>query len=113
MQLNCVQCLTCAVLSAIAAILTEQIHMPDVLSCAGPICYAGVLSLGVAYTLQIMGQQRLEPTTASLLMSLESVFAVLSGCLILHETMSGAEIAGCVLMFVAVVLAQVPVKTGT
>lgn len=113
LQLNCVQCMTSAVLSAIATILTEQIHMPDILSCAGPICYAGVLSLGVAYTLQIMGQQRLEPTTASLLMSLESVFAVLSGWLILHETMSGFEIAGCVLMFVAVILAQVPVKTGT
>lgn len=112
LQLNCVQCLTCAVLSAAATILTEQPQIPDILACAGPIAYAGVLSLGVAYTLQIVGQKRLEPTSASLLMSLESVFAVLSGWLILHETMSVAEITGCVLMFVAVVLAQIPVKTG-
>lgn len=112
LHLNCVQCLTCAVLSAAATILTEQPQIPDIVACAGPIAYAGVLSLGVAYTLQIVGQKRLEPTSASLLMSLESVFAVLSGWLILHETMSGAEIAGCILMFVAVVLAQIPVKTG-
>ena len=113
LHLNCVQCITCAVLSAIATILTEQPRIPDILACSGPIAYAGVLSLGVAYTLQIVGQQRLEPTPASLLMSLESVFAVLSGWLILKETMTGFEIMGCILIFAAVILSQIPVKTGT
>ena len=113
LELNCVQCITCALLSAIATLLTEQPHMEDILACAGPVSYAGVLSLGVAYTLQIVGQQRLAPTAASLLMSLESVFAVLSGWLILRETMTGFEVAGCVLMFGAVILAQLPAKKGT
>lgn len=113
LHLNCVQCLTCAVLSAIATLMTEEANMPDIIACAGPICYAGILSLGVAYTLQIVGQKHLEPTTASLLMSLESVFAVLSGWLILHETMTVYETLGCVLMFAAVILAQLRVKTGT
>ena len=107
LQLNCVQCMTCAVLSAIVTFLTEEPKIPDILACAGPIAYAGVLSLGVAYTFQIVGQKRLEPTTASLLMSLESVFAVLSGWLILQETMTPYEITGCILMFTALTLPTV------
>lgn len=110
LQLNCVQCLTCTVLSALMTFLTEEPKPSDILACAGPICYAGVLSLGVAYTLQIVGQKYLEPATASLLMSLESVFAVLSGWLILRETMTAYETAGCVLMFAAVILSQIPAK---
>jgi drug/metabolite transporter (DMT)-like permease len=74
-----------------------------------PILYAGVMSCGVGYTLQIVGQEGVNPTVASLLMSLESVFSVLSGMVILHETMSLREILGCVLVFTAVIFAQVPV----
>jgi drug/metabolite transporter (DMT)-like permease len=74
-----------------------------------PILYAGVMSCGVGYTLQIVGQEGVNPTVASLLMSLESVFSVLSGMVILHETMSLREILGCVLVFAAVIFAQVPV----
>lgn len=70
--------------------------------------YTGVMSSGVAYTLQILAQRRTDPTTATLLMSLESVFAALSGCLILHESLSGKEILGCILVFAAVLLAQIP-----
>ena len=73
-----------------------------------PILYAGGLSSGVAYTLQIVGQKYTEPTTATLILSLEAVFAVLAGWLILGEVMTGKEIVGCVLVFVAVILAQIP-----
>lgn len=72
-----------------------------------PLLYAAVLSSGVAYTLQIVGQVGLNPTVASLLMSLESVFSVLAGWLILHETMSAKELLGCCLIFLAVVIAQI------
>lgn len=73
-----------------------------------PILYAGGLSSDVAYTLQIVGQKYTEPTTATLILSLEAVFAVLAGWLILGEVMTGKEIVGCVLVFVAVILAQIP-----
>lgn len=108
LQLNCVQCLSCGVLSVPFMLLTEQPDIDSILVCWLPLCYAGVLSLGVAYTLQIVGQKDVEPTAASLLMSMESVFAVLTGWLILHETMTPYETAGCVLMFAAVILSQLP-----
>lgn len=73
-----------------------------------PILYAGVLSCGVAYTLQVIGQNGLNPTVASLIMSLESVFSVLAGWILLGQTMSGRELAGCGLIFVAIVIAQIP-----
>ena len=71
-----------------------------------PLLYAGVMSCGVGYTLQIVGQNGINPAIASLLLSLESVFSVLAGMLILHETMTGREILGCVLVFAAVIFAQ-------
>lgn len=108
LRLNCVQSLVVALLSVPFVIFTETVHIPDILACWFPLVFAGILSMGVAYTLQIMGQKRLEPTTASLIMSLESVFAVLGGWLILHETMTPWEITGCVLVFAAVILSQAP-----
>ena len=80
----------------------------DVASAWGPILYAGVLSSGVAYTLQIVGQKGVNPTVASLVLSLESVISVLAGWVILHQAMSGRELLGCVLMFVAIIMAQIP-----
>ena len=74
------------------------------------LAYAGVLSSGVAYTLQIVTQKHLNPTVASLLMSLESVFAVLTGWLVLNERLSPKELLGCVLVFTAIILAQLPQK---
>ena len=71
------------------------------------IMYAGFLSSGIAYTLQIMAQKDADPTSATLIMSLESVFAVLSGWLVLGESLSGKELIGCLLVFIAVILAQV------
>ena len=76
--------------------------------CIWPILYVGVFSSGVAYTLQILAQKDSNPTVVSLLLSLESVFATLAGAIILHDQMSGKEYLGCVLMLVAVVLAQLP-----
>ncbi len=107
-RLNCVQSLVVTVLSLPFVALTETVHIPHILACWLPLMFAGVLSMGVAYTLQILGQKRLEPTTAALIMSLESVFAVLGGWMILKETMTPWETAGCVLVFSAVILSQVP-----
>lgn len=106
-QLSCMQLLTAGVLSTIAAVIFETPSWSSVISCIGPILYAGILSSGVGYTLQIIGQNRVNPTAASLLMSLESVIAAFSGWLILHDTLTGREIFGCVLVFAGVSLAQV------
>ena len=77
-----------------------------------PILYAGFISCGVGYTLQIVGQNGVNPAIASLLMSLESVFSVLAGMVILHETMTGREVLGCVLVFAAVIFAQLQFGSG-
>ena len=110
LRLNTIQALVCAVLSGIVMVFTEQPSWQTILPCWLPLAYAGFLSMGAAYSLQIIGQQYLPPTTASLIMSLESVFAVLCGCLILKETLTKWEIIGCVLVFAAVVLSQLPDK---
>lgn len=106
--LNCVQSLVVTVLSIPFMLLTETVNGSDILACWFPLVFAGVMSMGVAYTLQIVGQKRLEPTTAALIMSMESVFAALGGWLILHETMTFWEVTGCVLVFAAVILSQAP-----
>lgn len=110
LKLNCIQALVVAVLSVPWALLTETVDASRIASCWLPLGYAGVLSMGVAYTLQIVGQKRVAPSAAALLMSLESVFAALFGWLLLHETMTGAEELGCVLVFAAVVISQLPEK---
>lgn len=110
LRLNCIQCLVVAVFSVPFMLLTETIDPANILRCAVPLLYAGVMSMGVAYTLQIVGQKHLEPTAASLIMSLESVIAALCGWLILHETMNGWELLGCALVFAAVILSQLPEK---
>lgn len=109
LRLNCVQALVVAVLSSIFT-LTETIDWQLVASCWLPLGYAGVLSMGAGYSLQIIGQKRIEPTAASMLMSLESVFAVVFGVLLLNETMTKWEILGCVFVFAAVILSQLPEK---
>ncbi len=109
-RLNCVQSLIVAVLSVPFVALTETVNAADLFSCWLPLCFAGILSMGVAYTLQIVGQKALDPTPAALIMSLESVFAALGGWWLLKETMTGWEILGCGLMFAAVILSQLPVR---
>lgn len=108
LRLNCIQALVCSVLSAVMMVLFESPDWGLVLDCWFPLCYAGILSMGVAYSLQILGQQKLDPTPASLIMSLESVFAALCGWLLLHETMTAWEFTGCALVFIAVILSQLP-----
>lgn len=108
LRLNCVQALVVTVLSIPFMFLTETVSWGDVLACWKPLCFAGILSMGVAYTMQVNGQKSLEPTTASLIMSLESVFAVLGGWWLLGETMTLWETTGCVLVFAAVILSQLP-----
>lgn len=110
LRLNCIQALVVTVLSTPVMLLRETVDLQNILACWLPLGFAGVFSMGVAYTMQIMGQKDLEPTTASLIMSLESVFAALGGWLILHETMTGWELTGCALVFLAVIISQLPVK---
>lgn len=110
LKLNCIQALVVAVLSVPWALLTETVDASLIAACWLPLGYAGVLSMGVAYTLQIVGQKRVAPSAAALLMSLESVFAALFGWLLLHETMTKAELLGCALVFAAVVISQLPEK---
>ena len=110
LKLNCIQALVVAVLSVPCALLTETVDASLIASCWLPLGYAGILSMGVAYTLQIVGQKRVAPSAAALLMSLESVFAALFGWLLLHETMTRAELLGCALVFAAVVISQLPEK---
>ena len=108
LRLNCLNCFFCAVMSGIVIVFTETPTWEGIRSGLGTIAYAGIMSMGIAYTLQIIGQKDLKPATASLLMSLESVFAVLSGWLILHEQLTIWEGIGCILLFAAVILSQLP-----
>ena len=108
LRLTCIQSLVVAVVSLPFMVFTETVVLSDVLACWQALCFAGILSMGVAYSLQVIGQKSLEPTTASLIMSLESVFAVLGGWWLLGESMTPWEITGCVLVFAAVILSQLP-----
>ena len=107
-ELSCAQFLVVTVLSSVGMIVSESPSLEAVGMCIWPILYVGVFSSGVAYTLQILAQKDSNPTVVSLLLSLEWVFATLAGAIILHDQMSGKEYLGCVLMLVAVVLAQLP-----
>lgn len=109
-MLSCVQFFVAGAVSLVFALIFEKPAFTDLLPAWGPLLYTGVLSSGVAYTLQIVGQQNVDPTVASLLMSLESVFAALSGWVVLGQPLSLRESLGCALVFGAVVLAQLPDK---
>ncbi len=108
--MSCVQFFTCAVLCGIAMLIAETPTWENIFAAAVPILYAGIMSSGVGYTLQIIGQKYTEPTVASLIMSLESVFAVLGGWLLLNEKLSGRELIGCAVVFVGIILVQLPEK---
>jgi len=109
-RLNCVQVMVSCLLSGLCTFTLETFQMADLMSAMGSIVYAGILSTGIAFSLQIIGQKDLEPTAASIIMSMESVVAVLCGALILKETMTVWEISGCVLMFIALLISQLPEK---
>lgn len=107
-KLSCIQFFSCGILSGVGMVLTEKPQLTSILAAWMPILYAGVMSCGVAYTLQIIGQKGMNPTVASLILSLESVVSVIAGFLILHQTLSLRELIGCVLMFAAIILVQLP-----
>lgn len=109
-RLNSLSCAIVSLISAVVVVFTETPTWEAINGCWGSLLYAGVLSMGIAYTLQILGQKDVEASTASLLMSLESVFAVLSGWIVLGDTLSMWESIGCVLIFGAIVISQLPEK---
>ncbi len=108
--LSCIQFLFSGIVSLIGMFLLETPTWDGIIMGALPILYAGVMSCGIAYTLQIIGQKHVEPTIASLILCLESVVSVLAGWILLHERLTSRELLGCLLMFVAVILVQLPKK---
>ena len=109
-RMSCIQFLVSGILAGIPMFLTEQPQVGAILSAWAPVLYAGVLSCGVAYTMQVVAQKDISPTVASLILSLESVFSVLAGWIVLGQKLNAKELGGCVLMFGAIVLAQLPEK---
>lgn len=111
LRLNTIQAMVCAVFSALLALISrETVTVAGLWDCALPLAHVGFLSMGAGYALQIMGQKNMEPTISSLIMSLESVFAVVFEMLILKQFLSGWETLGCTLVFIAVILSQVEIK---
>lgn len=109
-KMSCIQFFVCGAVSGIAMFIFEKPELPQLLAAWKPILYAGVLSSGAGYTLQIIGQKDMNPTVASLILSLESVVSVLAGMLLLNQHLTSREILGCILMSAAIVLAQLPQK---
>lgn len=107
-KMACIQFAVAAIVMTPVMFFLENPSVSGLLSAWMTIAYAGILSSGVGFTLQIVAQKDTDPTTATLIMSLESVFAAVSGCLFLNEVLLPKEILGCILVFVAVILAQVP-----
>ena len=108
MKMSCIQFIVIAIISTFAMIFKENVTSAGIKAALVPILYAGVLSSGIAYTLQMVGQKYAQPSVASIVMSLESVFAALAGWIILGEVLKKREIMGCILVFTAVILAQIP-----
>lgn len=109
-KMSCIQFFVCGIASLIPMFILETPTVEGILASVEPLLYAGVLSSGVAYTLQIIGQKNVNPAIASLILSLESCFAVLAGWIVLGQKLSVRESLGCILMFAAIILAQLPEK---
>ena len=109
-KLSYIQFAVVSIASFVAMMMTETFVLSEVLDAIIPLLYTGVLSSSVGYTCQIIAQKKADPVISSLILSLESVFAAIFGALILHESMSGREITGCAIMFVAIIIAQLPEK---
>ena len=112
-QLAFAQFLICAILSFIVSLFTEIISLPDIINATVPILYAGLCSVGIAYTLQIVAQKTAHPANAAIIMSLESVFAVIGGWLVLSESIPFRGLFGCALMLCGMIISQLPVKSVT
>ena len=109
-KMSAIQFLVAGSISWVIALVSESPSIEKIVSAAVPILYCGIVSGGIGYTLQIVGQQYIDPAIASIIMSLESVFAVLAGVLLLNETMTFQEAIGCIIMFAAIILVQLPSK---
>ncbi len=109
-RMSCVQFFVASVYAGIAMLIFESPSLTSLMAASESILYAGALSCGVAYTLQVVAQKDTDPSISSLILSTESVFAVLAGWVVLQQVLSGREILGCVFLFVAVILAQLPGK---
>lgn len=107
--ISCIQFWVCGILSGIVMLFVEYPSLGNIIDAKWSILYAGVLSSGVAYTLQVVAQKGVNPTVASLILCMESVVAVLAGWIVLGDKLTTRELTGCVLMFIAIVLAQLPV----
>lgn len=105
--LSCVQFFTAGIITTILMLIFENPEWHAIKSAGTALLYSGLMSCGIAYTLQVVGQKYCEATIASLIMCMESVFAVISSAIILHEKLSGREITGCIIMFTAIVISQV------
>ena len=110
-KLSCLQFLFAGIISTICMFIFEDVDFAAILSCALPLLYVGIFSCGVGYTLQILAQQDSNPTVVTILLSLESVFAVIAGAIILKQQMTVREYIGCAIMFAAVILAQIQFPT--
>lgn len=107
--ISCVQFFTAGIISTGFALLFENPDIASIKAAWAPVLYAGVMSCGVGYTLQVVAQKNTDPVLASLILSLESVFSLLAGWVILGQKLSPKELGGCVLVFAAIILAQIPV----
>lgn len=110
-KLSCLQFLFAGIISTICMFIFEDVDFAAILSCALPLLYVGIFSCGVGYTLQILAQKDSNPTVVTILLSLESVFAVIAGAIILKQQMTVREYIGCAIMFAAVILAQIQFPT--
>ena len=108
--MSCIQFFVCGIANLISMTFFEVFELSSVINAMIPILYTAIMSSGVGYTLQIVAQKDTDPTIASLILSLESVFAVLAGMLILKESLSLREVIGCLLIFAATIIAQLPKK---
>jgi drug/metabolite transporter (DMT)-like permease len=106
LKLAFLQFITCSVLSLVTALLTENIMISNLQQAITPILYGGIFSVGIAYTLQIIGQKNARPSHAAIILSLETVFAAIGGFLILNERMGTREILGCLLMLAGMLSSQ-------
>ncbi|MBQ3085983.1 MAG: DMT family transporter [Clostridia bacterium] len=109
-MMSCIQFFVAGTLTVICAFILEEPSIAGIRACIGAILYAGICSSAIAYTLQIVGQKYTEATVATILLSMESVFGAISSAIILHETMTVREVIGCALMFVAIIVSQLPEK---
>lgn len=109
--MSCIHFFVCGFLSLALTLITENISLSALMDAWLPILYAGALSSGVAYTLQIIEQKNMNPTVASLILSMESCISVIAGFFILNQALTHREIYGCILMFTAIILAQLPSRT--